>query len=400
MTLDKNARTRAYAAESDIIYLDNAATTFPKPDIVYEFAYDFYRRYGGNAGRGNNPLARACAKLLDETRTKLATWLDAPSSEQVVFTSSATHALNLAILGHPFRHNDIVYVTPFEHNSVLRPLEHLRQTKGIQVRQIPFNRRTFACQLDKLETAFQIEPPAMVCVTQASNVCGVMPPVIEIARLAKQTNLSAVVVVDGAQTAGLYPLPLRENLIDAFIFSGHKSLYALYGIAGVVLGTDWRPRPLLFGGTGTISESVQMPTELPSAYEAGSHNILAIASLKASLDWLYTIGRSIVVERTTDLAIYLRDMLSELDALELYIPSHDADWCGILSFNVRDIPSQTIENILGAKNIAVRAGLHCAPKAHEWLKTIHVGGTVRLSVGYFSSYSELVLDQLAMLAIS
>lgn len=384
-----NARTGVYAAESDMIYFDNAATTYPKPDIVYEFAYDFYRRYGGNAGRGNNPLARACARLLEETRIKLAAWLDAPSPEQVIFTSSATHALNLAILGHTFRRNDVVYVTPFEHNSVLRPLEHLRQTQGIQIQQIPFDRRTYACQLEELAISFHVEPPTMVCVTQASNVCGVMPPVIEIARLAKQTNPNAVIIVDGAQTAGLYPLPLRENLIDALIFSGHKSLYALYGIAGVVLGTTWRPQPLLFGGTGTVSESVQMPRELPSAYEAGSQNILAIAGLHAALSWLQETNREKLVGHTMQLAHKIYDELGSYPQIKMFGPVNMVDWCGIISFTVEGITPQAIETALGAANIAVRCGLHCSPWAHEWLKTITSGGTVRVSLAHFNTIEDV-----------
>jgi cysteine desulfurase family protein len=388
-----SGRTKASAIDDTsvdgIIYLDNAATTFPKPDCVYEAADSFYRQYGGNAGRGNNPLARACAKLLDETRQQLAAWLDAPTPSQVIFTASATHALNLAIFGRAFQANDTVYVTPFEHNSVLRPIEHLHQAKGIQVRQIPFNRRTYECQFDKLQVAFQVEVPAMVCVTHASNVCGVMPPVAEIAKLAKAANPDAVVIVDGAQTAGLYPLPLQDGLIDALIFSGHKALYGPYGIAGLVLGTDWRPTPLFYGGTGTISESVQMPVELPSAYEAGSHNMLAIAGLHAALGWLSKTGRESIVQNTLTLASKLRDDLSEIEGIELFVPAKNIDWCGIISLAVEDTLPQTIENALGAQNIAVRAGLHCAPWAHKWLKTISIGGTARISPSCFNKVLEI-----------
>lgn len=383
-----SGRTKASAvddARTDrIIYLDNAATTFPKPESVYQAADDFYRQYGGNAGRGNNPLARACANLLDETRHQLATWLDTPSANQIIFTASATHALNLAIFGQDFQANDAVYVTPFEHNSILRPVEHLRQTKGIQVRQIPFNRRTYECQLDKLQVAFQVEPPTMVCVTHASNVCGLMPPVTEIAKLAKAANPNAVVIVDGAQTAGLYPLPFQDELIDAFIFSGHKALYGPYGIAGLVLGTAWRPTPLFYGGTGTFSESIQMPVELPSAYEAGSHNMLATAGLQAALDWLNRTGREAIVQNTLALANQLRDGLSEIEGIELFVPAKNVDWCGIISFAFEDVSPQTIENALGAQNIAARAGLHCAPWTHQWLKTVKSGGTVRLSTGFLN----------------
>lgn len=375
--------------ETDIVYLDNAATTFPKPACVYEAANEFYRRYGGNAGRGGNPLARACTRLLAETREQLAVWLDAPAPERVIFTASATHALNLAILGANLRPGDSIYVSPFEHNSVLRPVEHLRQTQGIQVQKIPFSRRTYACQLNKLMADFQVSPPAMVCITQASNVCGLMPPVLEVARLAKEVNPRTVIIVDGAQTAGLYPLSLTDDLIDAFIFSGHKSLYGPYGVAGLVLASDWRPNPLLFGGTGTISESIQMPTDLPSAYEAGSHNIWAIAGLHAALNWLQETGREAIIEHTMKLAWQLREGLIGLPGVELYMPPGEIPWCGILSFTVDKAAPQAIEATLGARNIAVRAGLHCAPWAHQWFGTIEEGGTVRTSQGIFNSSEQI-----------
>lgn len=385
-----SVKIKAIESTTDLIYLDNAATTFPKPDCVYKAADIFYRKYGGNAGRGNNPIARACAKLLDETRYKASQWLGASSAEQVIFTSSATHALNLVILGARFRPNDTIYVTPFEHNSVLRPVEHLRQTQGVQVQQIPFNRRTYDCQLDKLQAAFQIDRPAMVCVTQASNVTGYMPPVTEIATIAKQANPDAVVIVDGAQTAGLYPLPMEQGLIDALIFSGHKSLYSVYGIAGVVLGSEWRPSPLLYGGTGTISESVQMPTQLPSAYEAGSHNMWAIAGLNASLDWLHETGRDTIISHQLQLATCLRDEISRVVGIDIHTPKENDNWCGIVSISMSDTSPQVIENALGAKNIAVRAGFHCSPHAHKWLRTTHTGGTVRLSCSYNNTHDDNV----------
>jgi selenocysteine lyase/cysteine desulfurase len=192
-----------------------------------------------------------------------------------------------------------------------------------------------------------------------------------------------VVIVDGAQTAGLYPLSLTEGTIDAFIFSGHKSLYGPYGVAGVVLASDWRPTPLLFGGTGSVSESVQMPTDLPSAYEAGSHNIWAIAGLKAAMEWLQETGREAIVTHTIDLAESLRNELEQLSSVSVYTPPKGESWCGILSFTIEGVQPQAIESALGAKGMAVRAGLHCAPWAHRWLGSIETGGTVRVSPGFF-----------------
>jgi cysteine desulfurase family protein len=377
------------SGDAEIIYIDNAATTFPKAERVYSAADEFYRRYGGNAGRGGNPLARACARLLAETRERLAAWLDAPSPEQVIFTSSATHALNLAILGTDLRPGDAVYVTPFEHNSVLRPIEHLRQTQGIEVRQIPFSRRTYACQLEELEAAFQVDPPALVCVTQASNVCGLMPPIVDIARLARRVNSRVVIIIDGAQTAGLYPLQLADGLIDVFIFSGHKSLYGPYGIAGLVLGSDWRPTPILFGGTGTQSESVLMPDVLPYAYEAGSHNVYAIAGLKEALIWLSEIGRERITSHIRSVASEARHALKDISDLTMYIPGQDDYWVPIISLNINGIPPQSIEALLGSKQISVRSGLHWAPLTHRWLDTLESGGSVRVSPGYFNSIEDI-----------
>lgn len=374
----------------ELIYLDNAATTFPKPECVYEAADEFYRRYGGNAGRGANPLARKGAELIAQTRVMLSDWLNAPAPEQVILVSSATTALNIAILGTRLRHGDVAYVTPFEHNSVLRPLEHLRQTVGILVEEMPFDRQTMTCQLDRLSAQFRVDPPALVCITQASNVCGAMPPAIELARLAKASNPNAVIVVDGAQVAGLYPLPLGNGLIDAYIFSGHKSLYGPYGVAGLVLASDWRPVPLLFGGTGTISESVQMPALLPSAYEAGSHNVWALAGLKAALEWLQETGREAIVTHTSVLADELRGGLEKTPGVQVYAPPRREPWCGIASFTVEDVQSQAVETALGSRNIAVRAGLHCAPWTHRWLGTAAEGGTVRVSAGQFNVTDDMI----------
>lgn len=376
-------------SKEEIIYLDNAATSFPKPACVYRAADEFYRHYGGNAGRGSNPLAQKGKDLIVETRNHLAKWLGAQSPPQVVLAPSATIALNQIILGMSLQPGDVVYVTPFEHNSVLRPLEHLRQTKGIIVREMPFDRSTFTCDLERLEASFQAESPALVGITQASNVCGVMPSVLEIARRAKQVNPQTVVVVDGAQAAGLYPLPLDTGLIDALVFSGHKSLYGPYGVSGVVLASDWRPEPILFGGTGTRSESVVMPDTLPTAYEVGSHNIWAIAGLRAALTWLQSIGREALVDHTLDLAVMLRHELESLPGVTVYTPLNEKVWCGIVSFTVQGVRPQALEAALGAKGIAVRAGLHCAPWAHRWLGTRETGGTLRVSVGWFNELADL-----------
>jgi selenocysteine lyase/cysteine desulfurase len=366
-----------------IIYLDNAATTFPKPEAVYREMDSFYRNYGGNAGRGANPLARKAQALVNETREMLQVWLDAPN---VTFSPSATIALNTVIFGARLRRGDVVYVTPFEHNSVLRPLEHLRKTIGIEVRVIPFDKRTFACDTDKARAQFRLEPPTMMCVTQVSNVFGIMPPVDTLAEYARSANPNVIVVVDGAQAAGLKLLNMVQ--IDALIFSGHKSLYGPYGVAGIAYGRNWRPEPFIHGGTGTQSESIEMPIEGPARFEAGSQNVIAIAGLYAALCWLQEIGRDTLNSRIDELTKTLYSVLA-MPNIRTYTQNSYTSYTGIVSFNVEGVSPQAMEIALGANNIAVRAGLHCAPWAHEFGGTKLIGGTIRVSVGYSNTYSDL-----------
>ena len=346
-------------SDKPMIYLDNAATTYPKPEVVYEAMDCFYRRYGGNAGRGANPLARKAAALVDETRLLVAQWLNAPD---VVFTSSATVALNTVILGADLRAGDIVYTTPFEHNSVLRPLEYLRQSRGIDVRVLPFDKLTFACDLDAVARYFQLDKPVMVCLTQVSNVTGYMPPVERVFKCARAANPAVITLVDGAQAAGLSPVDM--SFVDALVFSGHKSLYGPYGIAGIAFGGDWRPQPLLYGGTGTVSESIEMPESGVSRFEAGSHNVSALAGLNAAVKWLNETGRDTINAEIAGLVRQLVEGLADVLDVQLYLPGNMARHHGVVSFAVAGVAPQAVENILGAQNIAVRAGLHCAPWVH------------------------------------
>lgn len=361
------------------VYLDNAATTFPKPESVYTAMDAFYRRHGGNAGRGANPLARKSAALLDETRLLVAQWLDAPD---VVFAASATMALNTVILGAGLRAGDFVYTTPFEHNSVLRPLGYLRQSRGIDLRVMPFDKLTLACDVAAIEQHFQLDKPALICLTQVSNVTGYMPPVERILRAARAANPGVITLVDGAQAAGFISLDM--SLVDALVFSGHKSLYGPYGIAGIAFGSNWRPQPLLHGGTGTVSESIEMPARGPSRFEAGSHNVSALAGLNAAVKWLNATGSDAIHAKIADLTSCLIKGLASVPSVELLLPADMSQHHGVVSFTVDGVEPQAPETVLGARDIAVRAGLHCAPWAHEFMGTLVRGGTVRVSPGYFN----------------
>ncbi len=383
---------------SDAIYLDNAATTFPKPEAVYAAADAFYRDAGANPGRGQNPLAQRAARMVDDVRAGVAAWLGASGPEHVVFSPSATIALNQAILGTPVRPGDAVYVSPFEHNSVLRPVEHLRQTRGVDVEVLPVDPIRLEVQLDRVERQFQARPPTVLGVAQVSNVCGVRLPVEELARLARAANPDVVVIVDGAQGAGLYPLRLESGLIDYLVFSGHKSMHGPIGVAGFVLASDRRPAPILFGGTGTESENVGMPTLGPTAYEPGSLNVWALAGLGAAVGWLRETGRERVARSTQRLAEQLSEGLRSLPGVRLHAPGNSVG-TGIIAFSCDGVPPQAVEAGLGAAGIAVRAGLHCAPWCHRMLGTLECGGTVRVSPGYFNNSAHIDALTAALRAI-
>jgi selenocysteine lyase/cysteine desulfurase len=231
----------------------------------------------------------------------------------------------------------------------------------------------------------------MVCITQVSNVFGLMPPVDTILGYARQSNPNVISLIDGAQAAGLKLLNMGQ--IEALIFSGHKSLYGPYGVAGIAFGRGWRPEPLVYGGTGTQSESINMPTDGPSQFEAGSHNISAIAGLHAALGWLQETGRDTINGQVELLTHKLCSALAELPNVKLYLPGEGVDCTGIVSFNVEGVSPQAIETTLGAKGIAVRAGLHCAPWAHEFAGTNKLRGTIRIGLSYFNTskhISELI----------
>lgn len=344
----------------------------------------FYRNWGGNAGRGANPLARQAAMLVEETRVLASSWLDA---HEVVFSPSATIALNVVLTGASLRPGDVVYLTPFEHNSVLRPVEHLRQRMGIEVRLIPFNRQSLQCDLEKTHSLFQVEPPTLLCITQTSNVLGVLLPVDDLIAIAREDNREVITIVDGSQGAGLYPLQMSG--IDALIFSGHKSLYGPYGASGIAFGRDWRPEPLIYGGTGTQSESLDMPTSGSSRYEAGSQNILALAGLNAALKWLIKQGCENLSMHIRSLTYELQETLRDIPSINVFAPSDNNSQVGIVSFTVGTVSPQAIEMALGAEGIAVRAGLHCAPWLHHFIATLEQGGTVRASIGYFNSADDV-----------
>ena len=369
------------------IYLDNAATTHPKPEVVYVQADQCYRASGANAGRGNHSMARNARGIIEETRGMLARLLHVPESGEVIFQPSATHALNATILGAGLTNGQVAYVTPFEHNSVLRPVEHLRVTRGIAVREVTFSGQTCLPDMPRVRAQFAAEPPDLLIVSQASNVTGALLPATEIVAAARRVNPGVIAIVDGSQAAGLYDLA-STDLFDALIFSGHKTLYGPYGAAGFTLyGTRWRPAPIIFGGTGTMSETLGMPDAGPGTFEAGSQNVWAIAGLRAALRWIEASTPAAIRTHSGGLSRDFAHGIGGLPGVRVIVPSTETT--AVVSFTIAGVTPQIVENTLSAAGIAVRSGLHCAPWAHRLLGTLQAGGTVRVSPGYFNTPDDI-----------
>lgn len=377
----------ATVTPSSVIYLDNAATTYPKPEVVYLALNQAAREAGGNALRGSNPLAVLSTEVIYRARTALSHLFGVSEPDRVVFSPSATIALNQLVLGADLPPNAVVYVSPFEHNSVLRTVEHQRLVRGWRVQQLTFD--PLSLEWDDARTAVQFSrlPPDFVVCTQASNVFGVMPNIDGIATMAKRCNPNAIVVVDGAQAAGLYPLDLSTGLIDFLVFSGHKSLHGPFGVGGfVVAGSRW-PRPILFGGTGTRSEQMVLSDETASTYEVGSPNVTAVAGLLAAVQWLTPSKRGEIREYVSELTARVESGLGDIPEVTLFRSSSPK--IPVISFDVSHISPQEMEQALGARGFAVRAGLHCAPLAHQLVGTLHRGGTTRVSPGAFNTVDEI-----------
>lgn len=368
---------------NNISYFDNAATTFPKPEVVYQYTDQFYRTCGVNVGRGQHRLASKAATLVQDTRGALLELFHCPA-KKVVFTHTATEAINLVLRGLPIGNNFNIYVTPFEHNAVTRVLHHLQSKYSINIFQLTVNNKTFQYDLERIRNQFAENKPHWVVISHASNVCGVVAPIYELCNMAKEYD--ATTVIDMSQTAGLIDTDLGNSNIDFAIFAGHKTLYAPLGVAGVVSSFSIKPEPLIFGGTGVESANQSLPESIPERYEVASPNIAAIAGLYASLEWIKKTGIHEIYLKEQENREKILSVLNAHSNIKV-IATQNAESIGVVSCLFDGYSSDNIGQILSKQNIAVRTGLHCAPYAHQFLGTFP-GGTVRFSVSYFNTDDE------------
>lgn len=374
------------------IYLDNAATTFPKPESVY-VAVDRYQRHNGApVGRGAYRSSLEITSIVQRCRSKLAELLGAEGPERILFTCNATDSLNLALHGL-IGPGDHVVTSTIEHNSVLRPLRALRERLGVEVTYVAADG---AGRVDPDEFRRAMTPRTkLVALMHASNVTGGIQPIAEVGAAARAAG--ALFLVDAAQTAGHVPIDLRQLPVDLLACAGHKGLLGPLGTGVLYIrpGVETRLASQRQGGTGTRSEDDRQPESLPDKYESGNHNAPGIVGLEASCSWLLERGVASLAAHERSLTGLLWDGLRGISAVKLFGPppgdgAAAGDRVGVVSLAIDDLDSHDVATILDQRfGIEVRAGLHCAPGVHKALGTLARGGTVRLSVGPFSTEQDI-----------
>ena len=378
-----------------MIYLDNAATTFPKPRQMMKTMVEEYVRMGVSPGRGSYDAAEEASRRVNETRGKVARFFGAPDDQRVIFTANATDSLNVAIQGM-LSPGDHVVSTRLEHNSVLRPLHHLALQGRISYDLIPFDGNGF---VDPEDIAKKITSKTrLVIINHASNVLGTVQPVAEIGRCCAERKVAFL--VDAAQSAGVIPIDLKAWQVSAVAFTGHKSLLGPTGMGGLVLAPDAEIRATRFGGTGIDSNSLRHTESFPHRLEAGTLNLMGIIGLGAGLDIVSSMGLSTIHRQEMELLSHLRDGLSQLNRVQLYCADDLSRHVGLLTINIEGITPSDVGAILdGDFGIAVRTGLHCAPLVHQTLGSYPHGG-VRFSIGPFNTHDDISQVLMAMARIT
>ncbi len=364
------------------IYLDNAATSSPKPQAVLDEVQRALTQYNANPGRSGHAAALQAARTVFSARESLARLLHAGEDGCIAFCYNCTDALNMAIKGVLHR-GDHVISTMLEHNSVLRPLSELSRRSQIALTLVApgpdgtVNAKSIARAIRK--------NTRLIAVTHASNVSGAIQPVAAIGDLARREGI--LYLIDGAQALGMLPVDVRLLHCDLYAFPGHKSLLGPQGTGGLYIRSGLRLNTLREGGTGTDSDSMLQPSDPPERYEAGTVNLPGIAGLRRGAEYVLARQTQIMMHER-ELTAALFEGLSAMKEAIVYSPAEEAARAGIVSFNLGDFSSSDLADALARRGIAVRGGLHCAPGAHRHLGTLR-RGAVRASVGYANSFEEI-----------
>jgi cysteine desulfurase family protein len=363
-----------------LIFLDNGATSFPKPEEVYTFMDHFYRNFGVNPGRSGYDLCLEAGEVVEATRKMMTQFFNGTDPNRLCFSYNSTDALNLIIFGM-LKPGEHAITTTIEHNSVLRPLYH-QSLAGVAVDYVPFDGAGF---VDPGEIRKRFRPTTrLVIVNHASNVIGTVQPIREIGRLCREAGIPFA--IDASQSAGKVPIDMEDQFLDVVAFTGHKSLLGPTGIGGLYVREGVEIRHTRAGGTGVRSAVRTHLEEYPYRLEYGTPNIIGIAGLNAGLKWILAKGLKTLQEHEMGLARKLRDGLREIPGVTLYCLEDLADHISVLAFNVDGMVAADVGTMLDVDyNIAARTGLHCAPLVHEQLGIAGIHGAVRFGIGPFNT---------------
>lgn len=366
----------------NLIYFDNAATTFPKPKVVYDSIMDAMMNYGANPGRSGHKMALKANRGMFETRQLLSKLFNTGNPMSIVFTFNCTQSLNIGIKGF-LRPGDHVITTSMEHNSVLRPIHHLKD-QGVESTIVAANSQGL---VDPTDIERAIRPNTRLIVTShISNLVGSITPIEEIGTIAKKHDI--IYLVDAAQSAGVYDIDVRKMNIDILAFPGHKGLFGPQGTGGLYINDEIDLEGIFQGGTGSESSSMVQPNIRPDKFESGTLNAPGIIGLGSGIKYLIDKGLDAIRDHEVEITNHFIEGIKDIKGLRIYGPLTTKQ-APVISINIGNMDSAEIAYILDEKyDIAVRAGLHCAPLAHRTIGTQNQGA-VRFSFGYFNTHEEI-----------
>jgi cysteine desulfurase family protein len=381
--------------KEDAVYMDNAATSWPKPPSVLEAMVFYQERIGASAGRGGYRRAIEASRLIFDAREAVAGLFGVADSKRIIFTLNCTEALNIALRGW-LREGDRVVTTSMEHNSVARPLNHLKEERGVEVVYVQCSPEGL---LDPDDVARALKAKTrLVAVIHASNVCGAVNDVAAVGRICRERGVPFL--VDAAQTAGSVPINADEVSVDFLAFPGHKALMGPLGTGVLYVGPNVKPEPLYQGGTGTDSERTFQPEVLPDYYEAGSHNAIGLAGLKAGCEFVAEVTPEAMGAHKAKLAERFVAAVDEIRGVTYYGPRDFSRQAGVCSVHLEGMDPAMVGHRLDADyGIMARTGLHCSPLGHRTLGTID-SGTVRFSFGYYNDEEQVDVAARALAKIA
>lgn len=368
-----------------MIYLDNASTSFHKPDCVFTAVMEAMHQ-AGNSGRGSSGEAMEASRLIFDTRCRIAEMFEADGPECVAFTSNATEALNTALFGvlHPGDGPVHAIATEMDHNSVLRPL-YVLEKKGLELTVLPADRKG-RISLTDMEAAIRPETKVIVC-THASNLTGNRNDIHAIGEIAKKHDI--LFIADAAQTAGVFPISMKKDQIDILCFSGHKGLMGPQGTGVICVRPGVKVEPLKVGGSGILTFQKEHPSDMPEALEAGTLNSHGIAGLRAALGWIQETGIDRIRQREQDLMMRFYEQVKTISGVTVYGDFSQKDRSPVVTLNIMGMGSSELSMILGEDyGISTRSGGHCAPLMHQALGTEKTGA-VRFSFSCFNTEEEV-----------